>query len=103
MKKLSSSERSYLRRQAHHLEPIVIIGKSGITDGTIDMVNKALEARELIKIKFRNYKEEKKSLSHQIENSTESNLVGIIGHTVILFRKNPNIENQNYTFHSSSK
>ena len=89
MKKLSSSERSFLRSQAHHLEPIVLIGKSGITDGTIKMVNKALDARELIKIKFREYKDEKKSLSHQIANSTESNLVGIIGHTVILFRQNP--------------
>ena len=103
MKKLSSSERSFLRSQAHHLEPIVFIGKSGITDGTIEMVNKALEARELIKIKFREYKDEKKSLSHQIATSTESNLVGIIGHTVILFRQNPNNKNQNYTFHSSSK
>ena len=103
MKKLSSSERSFLRSQAHHLEPIVLIGKSGITDGTIEMVNKALEARELIKIKFREYKDEKKSLSHQIATSTESNLVGIIGHTVILFRKNPNNKNHNYTFHSSSK
>ena len=93
MKKLSSSERSFLRSQAHHLEPIVLIGKSGITDGTIEMVNKALEARELIKIKFREYKDEKKSLSNQIANSTESNLVGIIGHTVILFRQNPNNKN----------
>ena len=98
MKKLSSSERSFLRSQAHHLEPIVFIGKSGITDGTIEMVNKALEARELIKIKFREYKDEKKSLSHQIATSTESNLVGIIGHTVILFRQNPNAMNQNYKF-----
>ena len=98
MKKLSSSERSFLRSQAHHLEPIVLIGKSGITDGTIEMVNKALEARELIKIKFRDYKDEKESLSNQIANSTESNLVGIIGHTVILFRQNPNVMNQNYKF-----
>ena len=103
MKKLSSAERSFLRSQAHHLEPIVLIGKSGLTDGTIEIINKALEARELIKIKFREYKDEKKSLSNQIANSTESNLVGIIGHTVILFRQNPKIKNQNYTFDSSSK
>ena len=103
MKKLSSSERSFLRSQAHHLEPIAIIGKNGITDGAIDMINKALEARELIKIKFREYKAEKQSLAHQIANLTDSNLVGIIGHMVILFRQNPNIRDQNYTFHSSSK
>ena len=96
MNKLSSTQRSYLRSQAHHLEPVVLIGKNGITDGTIESVNKALEARELIKIKFREYKEEKKSLSHHISESTESDVVGTIGHTVILFRQNPDREKQNY-------
>ena len=30
MKNLSSSDRKYLRSQAHHLEPVVLIGKNGI-------------------------------------------------------------------------
>ena len=96
MNKLSSTQRSYIRSQAHHLEPVVLIGKNGITDVTIEAVNQALDARELIKIKFREYKDEKKSLSHQLEESTESHIVGTIGHTVILFRQNPDGEKQNY-------
>ena len=56
MNKLSSTQRSYLRSQSHHLEPVVLIGKNGITDVTIEAVNQALDARELIKIKFREYK-----------------------------------------------
>ena len=95
MNNLSSSQRSYLRSQAHNLEPVVIIGKNGITNGTIETVKKALDARELIKIKFREYKDEKQSLSHQIAESTESHVVGMIGHTVILFRQNPSPEKQN--------
>ena len=95
MNNLSSSERSFLRSQAHHLEPVVLIGKNGVSIGTIESVNKALEARELIKIKFREYKDEKKSLSHQLAESTESHIVGTIGHTVILFRQNPTPEKQN--------
>ena len=96
MNKLSSTQRSYLRSQSHHLEPVVLIGKNGITDVTIEAVNQALDARELIKIKFREYKDEKKSLSHQLAESTESHIVGTIGHTVILFRQNPDKEKQNY-------
>ena len=96
MNKLSSVQRSYLRSQAHNLKPVVLIGKNGITDGTIEAVNKALEAQELIKIKFREYKDEKKSLSHQLAESTESHIVGTIGHTVILFRQNRDIDSQNY-------
>ena len=88
MNNLSSSQRSYLRSQAHHLEPVVLIGKHGITDGTIESINRVLEVRELIKIKFREFKDEKLSLSEKIAESTNSQVVGVIGHTVIIFRQN---------------
>ena len=89
MNNLSSSQRSYLRSQAHHLEPVVLIGKNGITVGTIEMVDKAFEARELIKIKFREFKDNKQSISDEIAASSNCHVVGMIGHTVILFRQNP--------------
>ena len=88
MNNLSSSHRSYLRSQAHHLEPVVLIGKHGITDGTIESIDRVLEARELIKIKFREFKDEKLSLSEKIIELTNSQVVGVIGHTVIIFRQN---------------
>ena len=96
MNKLSSTQRSYLRSRFHHLEPVILIGKNEITDGTIESMYKVLEARELIKIKFREYKDEKKSFSHQLAESTDSHIVGTIRHTVILFRQNPDREKQNY-------
>ena len=89
MNNLSSSERKYLRSQAHHLEPVVLIGKNGIKDGTIESINKVLQTRELIKIKFREFKDEKLSLSEKIAKLTNSQVVGVIGHTVIIFRQNP--------------
>ena len=89
MKNLTSSQRSYLRSQAHHLEPVVLIGKNGITDGTIESIDRVLEAQELIKIKFREFKDEKLSLSEKITELTNSQLVEVIGHTVIIFRQNP--------------
>ena len=89
MNNLSSSQRSYLRSQAHHLEPVVLVGKQGITDGTIESIDRVLEARELIKIKFREFKDEKLSLSEKITELTNSQVVGVIGHTVIIFRQNP--------------
>ena len=89
MNHLNSSQRSYLRSQAHHLEPVVLIGKHGITDGTIESINRVLESRELIKIKFREFKDEKLSLSEKIAELTNSQVVGVIGHTVIIFRQNP--------------
>ena len=89
MNNLSSSQRSYLRSQAHHIEPVVLIGKHGITDGAIKSIDRVLESRELIKIKFREFKDEKLSLSEKIVELTNSQVVGVIGHTVIIFRQNP--------------
>ena len=89
MNNISSSQRSYLRSQAHHLEPVVLIGKHGITDGTIESIDRVLKARELIKIKFREFKDKKLSLSEKIAELTNSEVVGLIGHTVIIFRQNP--------------
>ena len=94
MNNLSSSERSFLRSQAHHLEPVVIIGKNGLTNGTIETVNKSLESRELIKIKFHELKDNKQSISDEIAASVNCHVVGMIGHTVILFRQNFDPEKQ---------
>jgi RNA-binding protein len=92
MKKINSSQRSYLKSQAHHLNPVVLIGKSGLNDGAIDLINKALDKRELIKIKFRDFKDNKRSLSEEITMKTDSILVSIIGHTLIIFKENLNSE-----------
>jgi len=96
MNNLSSSQRSFLRSQAHHLEPVALIGKNGVTDGTINTIDKALYSRELIKIKFRGFKDEKQILSEKIVGLTNSAVVGIIGHTLIIFRQNPDLEKQIY-------
>ena len=96
MKNLNSLQRSYLKGMAHHLEPMIHIGKNGLTDGTIHAINTALAANELIKIKFREFKNDKQELADKITTETLSHIVGIIGHTLIIFKQNPNPEKQEY-------
>jgi hypothetical protein len=57
---------------------VVLIGKNGIKDGIIESINKVLQTRELIKIKFREFKDEKFKLSGKIAELTNSEIVGII-------------------------
>ena len=96
MKNLNSLQRSYLKSMAHHLVPIIYIGKNGLTDGAIQGVITALSSRELIKIKFREFKDEKQEIAEKIAIETLSLIVGIIGHTLILFKQNPKPEKQEY-------
>ena len=94
---LNSRQKKILRAKAHDLKPLILVGKSGVTDGCIQSINEAIEAHELIKVKFIEHKDEKKDLSETISNKTGSEIVGRIGHTIMLFRQNPDLEKQKYT------
>ncbi len=56
---LKGYQRDYLSRKAHGLQPVVQIGKAGLTEPVAAAVDKALEDHELIKVKFVNSKDEK--------------------------------------------
>ena len=92
MEKLKGSQKKYLRAQAHHLKPVVMIGAKGSTTQLISSVNAALNDHELIKIKFGEFKEAKKEISQEIAGKTKSELIGLIGNIAILYRQNPNPE-----------
>jgi RNA-binding protein len=92
MDKLKGSQRKYLRSQAHHLKPLVIIGTKGVTGQLIGSVDLALKDHELIKVKFGEFKETKKEISEEIAKTTKSELVGLIGNIAIFYRQHPDPE-----------
>jgi RNA-binding protein len=89
---MKGSEKKYLRAQAHHLKPLVIIGAKGVTDGLIASIDLALQDHELIKVKFGEFKDAKKEISAQIMQATKSELVGLIGNIAIIYRQHPEPE-----------
>jgi RNA-binding protein len=88
MRNLKGFERTYLRGLAHSLKPVVQIGKSGLKYEVVESIEEAFSARELIKIKFNEFKEEKKTISKEIEEKTGSEMVGMIGNIAIFFKEN---------------
>ncbi|NLC93625.1 MAG: ribosome assembly RNA-binding protein YhbY [Treponema sp.] len=86
MIELNSKQRKNLEKIAHDMSPVVIIGGAGVTEGIVKMVESSLEAHELIKIKFNEFKEEKKELTDSICSSCDATLVRIIGNVVILYK-----------------
>lgn len=80
--------RKKLKSEAHHLKPVIMIGKNGLTESLVKAVDRALREHELIKVKFLGMKEEKHEASAFIAESTSSDLIGITGNIAILYRKN---------------
>ena len=93
---LNSRQKKILRAKAHNLKPVLMIGKLGVTDGCIESIDTTIESHELIKIKFLEHKDKKKDLSKIICDKTNSEIVGNIGHTIMIFRQNPDKEKQKY-------
>jgi RNA-binding protein len=84
---LTSKQRKYLRGVAHDLEPVVHVGKGGLTDELVAQVDGALDAHELIKVRFVAGKAEKAALAAEICARTDAAEAGRVGHVVILYRR----------------
>ena len=82
---LSGAERTRLRGEAHHLEPVVIVGQNGITDAVIQAIHVALCRHELIKVRMHE-PEDKHAAAEEIAQRAHAVLLGLRGHTLILWR-----------------
>lgn len=86
---LAGYQKRFLRGQANTLKPAVIIGRNGLTPAVLQVIDENLTAHELIKVRFGDFKSEKKELSARIAEETGAELAGIIGHVAILYRQHP--------------
>ena len=86
MNKLSPKQKKYLRAQAHSLKPVVFVGQQGMSAAVLKETDRALSDHELIKIRFIDYKDEKKELAEKIAAHTKASLLGITGHMACLYR-----------------
>ena len=98
MIELTSKQRKNLEKIAHDLQPVVIVGGAGVTDGVVSMVENSLAAHELIKVKFNEYKDEIRELTADLCEKTDATLVRIIGFTSILFREAEEEEDRKIKF-----
>ncbi len=87
---LKGYQKQYLKGCAHGIAPLVIIGRSGCTPALLKAIDASLETRELIKIKFNDFKEKarKEEILSQIVAKTAAILLSTVGHTAVLFRRN---------------
>ena len=87
--RISSKDKHKLRALAHSIKPSIIVGKEGASTSCINSIINALKSKELIKVKFNSFKDEKKIIAREIEDSCNAVIVGQIGNILILFKQNP--------------
>lgn len=91
MATLNAKQRMKLKSLAHHLKPILHIGKEGVTKATLNQVEAAFNTRELLKIKVQDSAPETADESGAIivAGLAGVHLVQVIGRTIVLYRRHP--------------
>ncbi|KAB7670109.1 ribosome assembly RNA-binding protein YhbY [Bacillus sp. B1-b2] len=85
---LKGKQKRFLRAKAHHLNPIFQVGKGGVNENMIKQIGEALEVRELLKVSIlQNCEEDKNQVAQELAEGTKSELVQLIGHTIVLYKE----------------
>ena len=83
---LTGKQKSFLRSMGMNEEPVVQVGKEGVTPTVVQAAREAIKKRELIKVRV---------LQNSPEEPADANLVQVIGRNGLLFKRNfekPKIE-----------
>ena len=84
---LTSKQRAFLRGMANGIDAIFQVGKNGVTPELRDTVDKALEARELVKISvLDNNMLGAREAAEMLAGRTSSQVVQVIGNKFVLYR-----------------
>lgn len=87
---LSGKQSRALKGLAHHLEPVVSVGKDGVTDGVLSALSQALTDHELVKVRLPQVdKGERHALALALAEGAPAHLVGELGRIAILYRRHP--------------
>ena len=79
-----------LKEKGKLLEPVIRIGKNGLTNNLIEEIKKQLKKKELIKVKMlRSFLQDKnkKAVAKDLAQKTDSTLIDLVGFTVILSKE----------------
>ena len=92
---ITSKQRSYLKKLAHELDPVVYIGKGNLTENVLKEMDALLESRELIKVKIQESSMlDAKETANETAEILHAEYVQAIGRKFVLYRRareNPQI------------
>ena len=85
---LSEKQKKHLRRLAHPLNPLVMMGNAGLTDGVVKELDRALDDHELVKVSARlGNRDTRNTALASLGARTAATLVQRVGNVGIFFRR----------------
>lgn len=86
---LTQSQKRQLKSAANKIDVRYQVGKSEVTETVINMLDKALTARELIKIDvMKSATEPIMEIALDLSSALHAEIVQVVGRVIILFRQN---------------
>jgi RNA-binding protein len=89
MDSLNNAQIRDLKARAQRLKATLKIGKEGISPQFLTALEGVFKHHELVKVKFVEFKEQKKELTPLLAERSGSHLVTRVGNVVVLFRQKP--------------
>ena len=86
---ITSRMKRRIKRELSNEKPTIWVGKEGATPQMINEIVRQLEKREMIKIRMLKtalQEEEAKIIASRIAQQTDSTLIEVRGHTLILYK-----------------
>jgi RNA-binding protein len=92
MLSLTNAQVRDLKAKAQRLKATLKVGKEGLSPQFLAALDEVLKHHDLIKVKFDEFKEQKKELAPQLAEKTGSHLVTRVGNVAVLYRPKPTAE-----------
>ena len=86
---MTNSEIRKLKAAGQHLEPIVRVGRAGLTSAVLQSIEQVLTARQLIKVRLDKERDERAVLAGQIATDTGATLIMQVGKVAVFHRPAP--------------
>lgn len=86
---LNNRQMKYLRGLTHDLNPVVMIGDKGLSDNVLEEIEVALDHHELIKVRIRADREQRREWMKHIAEHCAAEQVHSIGQVACYYRRNP--------------
>jgi RNA-binding protein len=87
---LTGKQTRHLRALGHHLEPIVQVGKNGITEAVIVQLAEAIDHHELVKVRLlAECPVDRAEAGEELAGATGAELAQTLGRTLLFWKRNP--------------